>query len=198
MDCLNGASQALGIPAVLLGHHLGDGPVLLGVVLHVLRQHTYHLLQPRIASRHVVLPWVMNSFDRARPMATRSAAPSLTLAGLLVDVVVRVRRARHSQSSVALSPVAAPRADARFKLRENPKHLEQGPAGGSAGIDGLLMQVEIDLFGLQFSEEADQVLQRAAKAIHGPGCHHVKFASDAPGVQLIEAGAQERSAGGGR
>jgi hypothetical protein len=46
-----------------------------------------------------------------------------------------------------------------LEFAEHAEHLEHRLTGWRAGIDPLLMEVEIDAFGMQFAEERDQLLQ---------------------------------------
>jgi hypothetical protein len=41
-------------------------------------------------------------------------------------------------------------------------HLKHRPAGGRGGIKALLMQEQIDAFGMKVSEEAEQIDERSA------------------------------------
>ncbi len=52
--------------------------------------------------------------------------------------------------------------DAALELGEHAHHLEQRLAAGRRGVHALLMEVQVDLEGMQLSQERDQVLQRPA------------------------------------
>jgi hypothetical protein len=67
-----------------------------------------------------------------------------------------------------------PLADhAALELGEHAEHLKHRPPSRRAGVEALLVQIEVDLLGVQFAEEAKQIDQAAAKSIHCPGCDHV-------------------------
>ena len=48
------------------------------------------------------------------------------------------------------------------------------------------MQEKVNASGVELPEEADQVLQTAAKAVDIPGHHHVEFTPDGGLVERIE------------
>ena len=54
--------------------------------------------------------------------------------------------------------------DAALELGEHAHHLEQRLAAGRRGVHALLMEVQVDLEGMQLGQERDQVLQRPAKS----------------------------------
>src|SRR5579883_25076 len=78
--------------------------------------------------------------------------------------------------------------DGALELGENAHHLEHRFPRRRAGIEPLLMQVQIDALGVQLAEEADEILQRAAEAIDGPGGDQVDFPTRDRLTQLSEAG----------
>jgi hypothetical protein len=55
-------------------------------------------------------------------------------------------------------------------------HLKHRLAGGRRGVDALLVKVQVDLEGVDFGQEGDQVLQRAAKPVDRPRHDHVELA----------------------
>jgi hypothetical protein len=59
-----------------------------------------------------------------------------------------------------------------LELGEHAHHLEHRLAGRGAGVEALLMQVQIDALGMQLGEEPDKLLQRPAEAIDRP-CRHL-------------------------
>jgi hypothetical protein len=63
-----------------------------------------------------------------------------------------------------------------LELGEDAHHLEHRLAGRGAGVEALLVQVQIDALGMQLGEEPDQLLQRPAEAIDRPCSHLVELA----------------------
>jgi hypothetical protein len=55
--------------------------------------------------------------------------------------------------------------DGALKLCKHAHHLKHILARGRAGVDALLMQIEIDAFGMKLAEKSDEVLQRSAETI---------------------------------
>jgi hypothetical protein len=51
---------------------------------------------------------------------------------------------------------------ARSNSAKTPIILEHRPAGGRGGIKAPLMQEQIDAFGMEFAEEAEQIDERSA------------------------------------
>src|ERR1700684_2263877 len=47
-----------------------------------------------------------------------------------------------------------------LELGENTQHAEHGPAGWGAGVEALLMKVQVNILGLDVAEEAHQMRQR--------------------------------------
>jgi hypothetical protein len=76
--------------------------------------------------------------------------------------------------------------DAALEFGESSAHLKHCAACRRAGIESLLMQVKITFKRLQFSQESDQVLQTATKAVHGPGSDHVDLARSRILDQAVE------------
>jgi len=60
-----------------------------------------------------------------------------------------------------------------LKLREDTHHLKQGLAGWRARVYALLVQVQIDALGVQFTEDRQKMHQGPAKAIHRPCGHYI-------------------------
>jgi len=52
----------------------------------------------------------------------------------------------------------------------------------------LLVEIEVASQGLQFRQEADQILKAAAKTVHGPGSDHVDLSTGGILRQPIEVG----------
>jgi hypothetical protein len=50
---------------------------------------------------------------------------------------------------------------ARFELGEHAKHLEHRLAGRCGCVETLLVQVKVNLLGMQLAEESEQVNQAA-------------------------------------
>src|SRR6266498_4965483 len=61
-------------------------------------------------------------------------------------------------------------------------------AAGRRGIDALLMEVEVDLQGMQLGQERDQVLQRTANSINRPRHDDVELAPGRALAQGVESG----------
>src|SRR6266568_998500 len=78
--------------------------------------------------------------------------------------------------------------DAALELGEDAHHLEQRLAAGRRGVHALLMEVQVDLEGMQLSQERDQVLQRPAKSINRPGHDDVELAPGRALAQGVESG----------
>ena len=57
---------------------------------------------------------------------------------------------------------------AALELGEYPQDLKHGPPSRCAGVEALLLQMEVDLLGVQFAEEAEQIDQAATEPIGGP------------------------------
>jgi hypothetical protein len=64
-----------------------------------------------------------------------------------------------------------------LELREDAKHVKHCLAGGRAGVERLLVQIEPDARGAQLPQHRHQVLQRSPEAIHGPDGEHVELAA---------------------
>jgi len=56
-----------------------------------------------------------------------------------------------------------------LELGEDAEHLEHHPTRGRARVQSLLVQIEIDVLGLSFIQEGDQIGQAAAQPVHAPG-----------------------------
>jgi hypothetical protein len=83
-----------------------------------------------------------------------------------------------------------PLADhAALELGEHAEHLKHRPPSRRAGVQALLVQIEVDLLGVQFAEEAEQIDQAAAKSIHRPGCDHVDLTACDSAEQCRHGGA---------
>jgi hypothetical protein len=65
--------------------------------------------------------------------------------------------------------------DVRLELGKDAHHLKHRFPGWRAGVDTLLMQVEINALGVQFGEEGDQLLQRATEPINRPRRYLIEF-----------------------
>jgi hypothetical protein len=63
-----------------------------------------------------------------------------------------------------------------LELGKHAHHLKHGFASRRRGVETLLMQKQVDVQGMQFRQETDQVLQAAAKPVHRPRHHHVELA----------------------
>jgi hypothetical protein len=61
-----------------------------------------------------------------------------------------------SPREASLDPLDNHRA---LELGEDAQHLKHRLPGWRAGVDTLLMEVEVDALGVEFTEEPDQVLQ---------------------------------------
>src|SRR5262249_1007855 len=72
---------------------------------------------------------------------------------------------------------------------EDAEHLEQSLAGRRAGVVALLVQIEVDLFGMHLAEERDQVLQRSTEPVDRPGRNDIELAARHALGEAIEAGA---------
>ncbi len=90
----------------------------------------------------------------------------------LLKEALRIVLARAACSCLALSPgTSQPCVDAladylALELAEHAKHLEHGLACGRAGVESLLMQVQVYALGLQLAHERQQVWERPTKAIY--------------------------------
>src|SRR5262249_30342565 len=82
-----------------------------------------------------------------------------------------------------------------LEFGEYAHHLEHGFACRRGGVEPLLMQVEIDPQGVNFRQEADEVLKAAAEPINRPGHDHVEVAFGGIPAERIEAGALVTSSG---
>src|SRR2546422_507286 len=78
--------------------------------------------------------------------------------------------------------------DAALELGEDAHHLEQRLAAGRRGVHALLMEIQVDLQGMQLGQERDQVLQRPAKSINRPGHDDVELAPGRALAQGVESG----------
>ena len=55
-----------------------------------------------------------------------------------------------------------------LELGEDTEHLEHGTTGRGRRVDPLLVQIEIDTFGVQLAEKPNQILKRPAEPVDGP------------------------------
>jgi len=79
------------------------------------------------------------------------------------------------------NPGVDPFADnAALELGEDAEHLEHGLAGDGRRVEPLLAQEQINALIVQALQDAEQVGQRTAQAIHRPGGNHIKLASQPP------------------
>jgi hypothetical protein len=58
---------------------------------------------------------------------------------------------------------------------------------GSGGIEPLLMQEQVNAFGMEVRQEAQQVRKGSTKPIHRPSSHHIDLTSSHSHHQLIKA-----------
>src|SRR5689334_9632313 len=73
-----------------------------------------------------------------------------------------------------------------LELSEYPAHLKQHASARRRSVHALLVQEEIDLQVSQLVEEANEVLERAPKAVNAPGHHHIELAPSGILVELVE------------
>jgi hypothetical protein len=64
-----------------------------------------------------------------------------------------------------------------LELGKDAHHLKHGLTGWRAGVDTLLMEIEIDALGVQFAEERDQLLQRATEPVNRPRRYLIELAA---------------------
>ena len=76
-----------------------------------------------------------------------------------------------------------------FKFGEDPQHPEHRPTAWRAGVEALLVEVEVHALGLDVAEEADQIGKAAAKPIDGPRGDHVEVAPGHTLQKSVKAGA---------
>jgi hypothetical protein len=62
-----------------------------------------------------------------------------------------------------------------FEFGKDTKHLKQHLTGWRAGIETLLMQVQVNTFRVQVAQESNQVGQRSAQAANRPSGHDIVF-----------------------
>ena len=68
-------------------------------------------------------------------------------------------------------------ANIALELGEYAHHLKHRLTGRRGGIDTLLMQVQIDLFGVEFLQHAHEIYQRSAQPIDALGSDHIELAT---------------------
>jgi hypothetical protein len=90
----------------------------------------------------------------------------LAEAGLACQVIVR----DPGQPSLDRGSIAS-------RTRRTPQHAEQHPTRWWAGVERLLVQVEIGVAGSQFAEQTDQVRQRSSQPAHRPRGHDVEVSA---------------------
>ena len=73
-----------------------------------------------------------------------------------------------------------------LELGEDAQHPEHGLAGWRGGVDALLVEVELDVLGVQFSKERHEILQRAAETINRPCGYEIELFAGNPLEQGIE------------
>ena len=84
---------------------------------------------------------------------------------LLTDALDNFRAYRATPESLSLAPCPRePSLDPldnhrALELGEDAQHLKHRLPGWRAGVDTLLMEVEVDALGVEFTEEPDLVLQ---------------------------------------
>jgi hypothetical protein len=64
-----------------------------------------------------------------------------------------------------------------LEFAEHAEHLKHRPSGWRAGIEALLMQIQIHALGVQFTKKRDEILQRATKPIYRPSGNLVELAA---------------------
>jgi hypothetical protein len=69
-----------------------------------------------------------------------------------------------------------PADHAALELGNQPEHLKHRPPSRRAGVEALLMQIEVDLLGVELAQEAQQIDQAASQPVHCPCRHHVHLA----------------------
>jgi hypothetical protein len=84
-----------------------------------------------------------------------------------------------------------------FKFGEQAKHLKHGLAAGCGRVEPLLVQEKVDPKGVQLGEEANKVLQTAAKPIHAPRHYQVELSLGRVPAQPVESRALIATLGAG-
>jgi hypothetical protein len=73
-----------------------------------------------------------------------------------------------------------------LELGEHAHHLEHGAARRRRGVKPLLVQVKLDVAGVDLAQEGHEILQRAAEPIDGPGHDDVEPAPSRVAAQTVE------------
>src|SRR6266851_5351003 len=93
-------------------------------------------------------------------------------AGLGLGIDLRAAQRRAISASTLQASIDATDDHRSLELGKDAKHLKHRLTSRCGRIDALLMQIQVNASRVDFAQEGDKVLERAAKAINAPGCNH--------------------------